>query len=105
MGSDRSKLPPAVQGGQDDAAQGPAADAAPARREVRYQARRGNGSLQVRETAVMPFAAYPDEDYPAVVEGILGHVFRVLRQLDEQQVDIMILRDDTRTALARLKAA
>lgn len=64
-----------------------------------------SGALRVREAAVMRLATYSDEEYPALVDGILGHVFSVLRDLAEQQVDIMILRDDTRAALARLKAA
>ena len=104
MGSDKGKRPSGPDS-QEERPAGPAPDSPWARRMAHQQGPGGYGSMRVRETAVMPFAVYADEDYPAQVEGILGHVFRVLRDLDEQQVDIMILRDDTRAALARLKAA
>ncbi|HEU0298926.1 MAG TPA: hypothetical protein VFR37_05710 [Longimicrobium sp.] len=101
MGSHKGKLPPAAH---DPSELDP--DQLAMDMELRRcRSRGGYGAMRVREAAVMPFAARADEDYPALVEGILGHVFRVLRELDEQQVDIMILRDDTRVALERLKAA
>jgi hypothetical protein len=97
MGSKKSKLPAATQ-----ESRGPEEDPV----FERYQARRRNGSMRVREAAVLPFGMRVEEDrYPELVAGMLGHLASVLRELDDQEVDIMLLRDDTRAALARLQAA
>jgi hypothetical protein len=101
MGSEKSRQSPSAQDRQK-----PDPDELAMELELaRHRTGRQSGSMRVREAAVMRFPTYAEEDYPALVEGILGHVFGVLRDLGEQQVDIMILRDDTRAALARLKAA
>lgn len=70
-------------------------------------ARRGPGAMRVREVAVMPFRGVSaDEDrYPEMVHRILGHIARVMHDIDQRQADIQLLREDTRRVLARLKAA
>ena len=100
MGSEKSRRP---RSSQDSRELDP--DELAEEIELAQRARRGNAAMRVRETAVVPFAQVHEDHYPALVERTLGHVFRVLRELDEQQVDILLLRDDTRAALARLQTA
>lgn len=65
------------------------------------------GGFVAREAAAIPMgwdATYED-GYPTLVERLLGQMRHMLYSLDEQQHDIVRLRESTRHVLARLSPA
>lgn len=66
----------------------------------------GYGALVAREAAALPLSrsASHGEDYRALVDRVVGELRHLLFSLDEQQHDIVRLRNDTRAVLAHMGA-